>query len=228
LKQELLALFLTGRDAGALLPALRSRGILPPGRHGTELFATLMDEVRSFAAVVAAETGNLAPLPPCDLDLLLGDVRLSGRLDGIWPDKKIAWRCAKLKAKDQLRTWIEHLALTVCRPEGYPRDSLLVMTDGTAAFGPVEHADEILQTLLDLYWQGLSRPLRFFPESAMEYAKDLAWNLDRVKNRWDPYLGKGEKDDPYFRLCFGQEHPFTSEFEQIARTVMEPLVRHRN
>ena len=227
LKEELLELILAGRDTGPLLPALRSRGILPPGRHGAALFAGLVKEVRTFAAVVIAETGGAAPLTACDLDLRVGEFRLSGRLDGLWPERKIAWRCAKLKAKDQLRTWIEHLALTLCRPEGYPHDSLLVMKDHGAAFGPVEHADEILQTLLDFYWQGLTMPLRFFPESAMEYAHKLEWNLGRAMGKWDPYLGFGEKDDPSFRLCFGQETPFTPEFEQIARTLLEPLVSHR-
>jgi exodeoxyribonuclease V gamma subunit len=188
----------------------------------------LVDEVRSFAAVVTAETGDAAPLPSCDVELRVGEFRLSGRLDGIWPQRKIAWRCAKLKAKDQIRAWIEHLVLTACRPNGYPRDSLLVMNDGSITFGPVEHAVDFLRTLLDFYWQGLTMPLRFFPESALEYAKKTEWNLERAKSKWDPYIGNGEKDDPYFRLCFGQGSPFTAEFEQTARTLLEPLVRHRN
>ena len=226
-KEELLSLLLAGHDPGTLFPVVRSQGILPPGRHGEALWGELIKEIRSFAATITAETGDAHPLPPRDTDIRFGEFRLSGRLHGIWQEQKIAWRPAKLKAKDQLRTWIEHLTLNACASEGYPRDSLLVMRESAVAFGPVEGAGGMLGELLEIYWQGVTTPLRFFPESALAYADKLAWNLESARKKWEPYQGFGEKDDPYFRLCFGQDDPFTSEFEELAKRVMEPLVRHR-
>ncbi len=226
-KEEMLELLLQGEEPGKMLPLLRSRGVLPPGKHGEELCRKLVKEVRSFALLIAAETGDARQLPPRDLELRVGLFRITGRLQGIWPGQKIAWRCAKLKGKDQLRCWIEHLALSVSRPEGYPCDSLLMMQNGVASFGPVEDAEAILATLLELYWQGVSMPLRFLPESGLAYADKLAWNLAAAWKRWDPFQGHGEKDDSSFRLCFGGDDPFTPEFEEISRTILEPLVRYR-
>jgi exodeoxyribonuclease V gamma subunit len=226
-KEEMLKMILHGEEPGNMLPVLRSRGVLPPGRHGEELCRLLVNEVRTFADKIARETGDAQPLPPRDLDLRVGSFRLSGRIQGIWPEKKIAWRCAKLKAKDQLRSWIEHLALCMDQPSGDPCESLLMMQNGDAAFGPVEDADQILETLLELYWQGLTMPLRFLPESALAYADKFAWSLAAAQTKWDPFQGHGEKDDPSFRLCFGPEPPFTPEFEELSRIILEPLVRHR-
>ena len=227
-KTELLETLLRGGDPAALLTVVRARGILPPGRHGVELWDRLIEEVRFFAATVSGVTGGRPQLPPCDLELRVGEFRLYGRLDGIWRDRKISWRPAKLKAKDQLRVWIEHLALVAASQAGYPDESLLLMEDGAVSFVPVAEAEGILRALLDLYWQGLTLPLRLFPESALAYADGLGWKLESaVKAWWDPYRERGEQGDAHFGLCFGGEQPLNAEFEEIARAVMAPLVRHR-
>ena len=228
IREELLELLLRGDDPETLFRAVRSRGILPPGRHGRELWEGAVAGVSSFAERVGAAGGGVPELPPLDLELRIGAFRLTGRLRGLRPERKIAWRPARLKAKDLLRCWLEHLALLAGRRPGDPLESLLVMEDGTAAFGGVAGGEALLGELLDLYWRGLSEPLRFFPEAALAYAGGLAWDLAKArKGWWDPYRERGEKGDPSFRLCFGADDPFTAGFEELARAVMGPLVRNR-
>jgi exodeoxyribonuclease V gamma subunit len=102
------------------------------------------------------------------------------------------------------------------------------MTDASKTFTPVENAAEILQTILGLYKEGLAKPLRFFPASSMAYAHKQEWNLEKARTKWEGlYNFPGEGDDPYFRLCFGQVDPFNAEFERVARTLLEPLLRHQ-
>jgi len=228
MKQELLEIALSGGNPRNFLPIARARGILPPARHGQALFAETVDSVEAFAQVVRARTGDATPLPRLDFQLDLDRFRLSGRLDGIRPERMVRYRCAKLKAKDQLQVWLEHLTLNALQTGGYPCESVLIMTDGSRIFGPVADAASILKTLLDLYWQGLSMPLRFFPVSSMEYAHKLEWRLDRAIKAWEGGFGRnGEQDDPGFRLCFGTTYPFDDEFDRIARIVLEPLLRHQ-
>jgi exodeoxyribonuclease V gamma subunit len=227
LKQELLELFLQGGDMAGLLPVARSRGILPPARHGLLKFSAAADEVREFAAVVKGKCTG-APLAPLDFELDLEAFRLTGRLDHIWPDRMVRYRCAKLKAKDQIRAWIEHLVLNVMNREGYPRDTLLLMTGGSrTSFRPVEDARAILLKLMELYWEGLMKPLRFYPESSMEYGKKQEWKLERARKKWEAgFNTPGEGEDPYFRLCFGRVDPFTADFERVSRSFLEPLHQH--
>jgi len=228
LKQELLEIALQGGDPGNFLSVARARGILPPARHGQTLFAETVDDVEAFAKTVQAKIGDTAPLPRLDFQLDLDRFTLSGQLDRIWPERMVRYRCAKLKAKDQVQVWLEHLILNALHSEGYPCESVLLMTDGSRAFGPVDDAVAILKTLLDLYWQGLSMPLRFFPVSSMEYAHKLEWRLDRAIKAWEGGFGwNGEHDEPGFRLCFGTAPPFDDEFDRIARIVLEPLIRHQ-
>ncbi len=229
LKQQILETLRLGGDARELLPVARSRGILPPARHGEVVFENAVEEVKLFASKLRELTSGLPSLEPLDFDLSIGEFRLSGRLDGIWPDRKIRYRCAKLKARDQIRLWIEHVILNVCRPKGLPRESFLLMSDDTVTFTPVENAKEILETVLGHYWRGLVELLRFFPISSLEYARGMEWNLERARKNWEgePPWNPGEREDPYFRLCFGREDPLTRDFEQAAKNIAGPLIRHQ-
>ena len=228
LKQEILELCLNGGDVQGFLPVARCRGVLPPARHGEALFAAAAKEVSAFAGTLREKIGDSGPLAPVDIELELGVFRLTGRLDRIWPDRMIRYRCARIKAKDRIRSWIEHLLLNAARADGYPRETLLFMADGTKTFSPVDNAAGILQTILALYWEGLMKPLRFFPASAMAYAHKQEWVLERARNRWaGGYNFPGEWEDPYYRLCFGQIDPFNAEFERVARTLLEPLFQHQ-
>jgi len=141
----------------------------------------------------------------------------------------IRYRCAKLNAKDRIRAWIEHLVLNAVRQEGYPSETLLIMTNDTATYSRVENAAIVLKSLLDLYWQGLSLPLRFFPSSAMAYADKQKWDINKARAKWEDGYNDipGEGSDPYFRLCFGRTEPFTEDFEKTARAVLEPLMKHQ-
>jgi exodeoxyribonuclease V gamma subunit len=102
------------------------------------------------------------------------------------------------------------------------------MVGSERTFRPVEDSAGLLQAMLDLYWQGLTEPLRFFPAAAMGYAHNREWSLARARKAWDDgFTFKGEGDDPCYRLCFGQVDPFNDDFERIARSVMEPLLHHQ-
>ncbi len=228
LKQELLEIRLAGGDAGNLFSIARCRGILPPARHGEKLFVEAVGEVMDFADSVQESVAGQPMCAPLDADLQLGEYRLSGRLDRIWTGSMLRYRCSKMKAKDRMRTWLEHLVLSAAWREGYPRETRLLMTDTSVTYRPVENVGEILQTVLDLYWEGLSMPLRFFPASSFEYAKKMEWRVDRARSRWEEgYNAPGEGDDPYYRLCFGQADPFNVEFERVSRALLEPLLAHQ-
>jgi len=227
LKQELLEIILAGGEPRELLPVARCRGILPPARHGEAVFAAAVEEAAAFSAKIAGKIAGNPPLAPLDFSLVVGDCRLSGRLDRIWPGRMIRYRCARMKALDQVRSWIEHLVLNAIRREGYPRETELLMADGSRTYAGVEDPAGVLATLLDLYREGLTAPLRFFPASAMEYGRKQEWDLERARKKWaDGYAFAGEGDDPYFRLCFGGTDPFTADFERVAQALLAPLLRH--
>ena len=227
LNQELLEKCLRGDDCQDVFAVSRCRGLLPPARHGELVFADAVKQVNRLAAKIEVQTAGLQRLAPLVFAETIGQFHLSGKLDGIWTARKISCRCAKLKAKDELTAWIEHLVLNAFAPEGYPRESLLVMTDDVLGFGPVEQAADMLASILELYWQGLKMPLRFFPATSREYVR-CDGDLEKARNKWESGFFKGEQEEPHFQLCFGQEQdPLNAEFQQLAMELLGPMVRHR-
>jgi exodeoxyribonuclease V gamma subunit len=229
LRQELLEVLLKGDDPDDFLPVARGLGLLPPALHGELLFRREASEAEKFAKVVREIIPGVEPLPPLDFRLETGAFILSGRLEGIWPERMVRYRHAKMKGKDRIAAWIEHLALNAAVAEGYPNRTTLLMADESVEFRPVEDATSHLKVILDLFSEGVTMPLRFFPESAFAYAHKGEWRLDRAMNKWEKgFIGDGEGDNPYYRLCFGREDALNGEFERIARTLLEPMIRHQS
>ncbi len=96
--------------------------------------------------------------------------------------RHLRWRCANMKGKDRLTLWCEHLLLNTLRPAGYPRESLLICTDLTLTLPPLENAPELLADLVELYREGLCRPLHFFPQSSWLYLKE---GMAKAAERWN-------------------------------------------
>jgi exodeoxyribonuclease V gamma subunit len=103
-------------------------------------------------------------------------------------------------------------------------------------FSPVEDAEEILLGLLEDYWEGLVRPLHFFPRCSWEYAQMILKQvkpeedaLRKVHNTWTGSdYQPGECKDVYYQLCFANVDPLDSEFQQIATETLGPLLKSQN
>ncbi|MEI6206782.1 MAG: exodeoxyribonuclease V subunit gamma [Desulfuromonadales bacterium] len=218
IKKDILAYLLTGNDANELLPVLRARGILPPAGQGDAVFKKLSKVVTGFAEQVIRAIAGQPFLPPLDVDLTLGDFRIYGRIGTILPDQLLRYRSSKLSAKDQVKIWIEHLILNVTATEAYPKQSTLIMLDGTVALRPVADCRAELEVLLSRYWQGLMMPLHFFPRSSLAYARK--GNISAAEAVWNN-SNYPESDDPGYRLCFGNDSPLDGAFEEISSAVFK-------
>ncbi|MDD2338677.1 MAG: exodeoxyribonuclease V subunit gamma, partial [Geobacteraceae bacterium] len=222
-RREMLEQVLVGRETGQLLALTRAKGVLPPARQGELLFRELEAQVTEFAAGIRSLTGDLPGLSPLELDVRVGDFRVSGKLSGIWPGLLLRSRCAKRSGRDQMRLWIEHLLLNEIKREGYPVVSVLATTDGSLHLLPVKESGACLRLLLDFYWSGLRQPLKFFPRSSFAYSKK--WDMGSARNAWcGDHFSEG--DDPYYQLCFGASNPLDEEFERVTRAILDPLLQH--
>lgn len=227
LKQELLDRSLRGLDVPGYLGVARSRGEIPPARHGEIVFDKASREVQKLAQKILNWQGGRDAFAPLEVELKTGNWTVTGRLDGIWSDGMLRHRPAKVKAKDRLHAWIEHLVLSVAGRQDTPRQTLLLMQDAALVYSAVENAEIYLQALLGLYEQGLTQPLVFFPETSLEYARTK--NVGKARQVWagNSFKGiPGEGDDPSIRLCFGQTEPFSEEFTRTAGVVYDALLCH--
>lgn len=232
LEQEMVADFLDTGDLSGHRAVATSRGILPPGSPGLAIYDQLAAPATEFATQVAAVAPG-PPLPPLAIQLEWEGVRLVGTIERIWPTGLVHYRYAKMKAKDRLRMWIEYLCLNCAAPDSYPHGGFLLASDATLTSVPVTDSKSLLQQLLAIYHRGISSPLHFFPETSLEYAKKntdpkkAAKALSDAAKKWhgsDDF--QGEKNNPWYRRCFGDIDPLDEEFTQLSLAVYEPLLAH--
>ena len=224
IRREMLELLLDGKDLEECRDLVKARGILPPARQGEMLFDGLAAEVSGLAGRIRELTGGHPPLASLQVDLEIDGFRISGRISGVWPDRLIRYRCGKCSGRDRLRLWIEHLILSACAPEGRSGESILVTLDAEPRFEPVADAVPILRTLLGYYWQGLTRPLKFFPRTSFAFANKR--DLNNARTVWSGERFP-ENIDPYYALCFAETDPLDGEFQELAIAILEPMLAHQ-
>lgn len=233
LEQEIVATFLKGEDPEGLFAVARARGALPPGAYGRTLFDRLRAPAEEFAQKLT-RLCQMDPLPPLDLELRLTEGTVVGRIGALRCDRLIHYRYTKLKAKDLLRIWVEHLALNCAGEAGYPEESIFVASDATITLPRLEKSCEILERLVALYQKGMAFPIRFFPETSLEFAKKSLdpkkahKALSDARGKWygsDHFPGEGSDD--HIKGVFGDEEPLDEEFASMALEIWGPLLSHQ-
>jgi len=235
LKQELVAGALENYEATA--EQFAARGLLPMGEPGMAHFNTVSRAAGAFSKRLEPELSGGAPGEPLEVDLQIGVFSLTGRVEPIHGERVVHFRCARLKAKDRLRAWINHLARCAAEPEA-AREMVLVGEDEGVKFLPVKNARELLGGLLENYWRGLLEPLPFFPEISFAYAYAVVNPSSRAKlspvqkarSAWEGRDSKNNESNQYAYedFCFKERDPIGEEFERLAMEIFEPMLRNGN
>jgi len=242
LEQSLVKQELEGKDPYDFLPLARAVGQLPHGTVGECLFEDMISGSVRFAEKISSYLEGPQSVP-LDADMCLSGFRLTGRIDSIYPERLIKYRYTRIKPKDRLNIWFQHLFLNRLATDHNPRMSLLAGLSPKGKdpqwvayeFLPVENSQEILENLLEKYWEGLLIPLHFFPRSSWEYAQRVVEKgtpledaLESARSTWvgNDYA-PGECEDAYYQLCFANTDPLDSEFQDIAEEVFGPLLEHQ-
>ena len=243
LNKKLLEKKLEGENLKGFFPTVHASGQLPHGTLGECIFEELSQGVESFV-----EKSKLyiqeKTLEPLEVDLNISGFRLTGQINPIYPERLVQYRYARVKARDRLKVWIHHLALNSLMADTYPRTSMLAGLEPDKRreavwtaweYSPVENSKDILESLLNEYWAGLMKPLHFFLETSWTYAHMLLEKnksgedaLNSARRIWEKTdYNRGECEDPYYQLCFGNTDPFDSEFQRIAEQVFRPFLEHQ-
>jgi exodeoxyribonuclease V gamma subunit len=235
IRQDLVNMGLKGASLKDALQLMKASGRLPLGEAGAAHFRGLQADVQAFLEQLRPRFGE-GYIDPFSVDRTLGEFRLVGEVKRLTAKGSLHFRCASVKPKDLLRFWVQHLVLNAAFPGGPFSSAVLVGSDKVFEAPPLGQAPEFLAGLLALYWNGLSRPLKFFPQTAWAYA-DAVLKQEAGRSRQEPlevarvkWEGSsftnvpGECEDPYLDLCFRNTDPLNEEFQQTARAVFGPLL----
>lgn len=237
---QLLNTLIEERDPAQLFTRVRASGGLPYGPFGEIYWQKQLEEMTELADTVRSERQEYGSV---ELDLSVGDIKLTGWLHQVQDNGLLRWRPAALLARDGLLLWIEHLAYCAAGGKG---DSRMYGRGATAwrfAAMPADRAMQHLQDLINGYLEGMSEPLILLNKSGWAWLsqcfdKDTGTvshdeeKLEKARNKllqaWQGDIRvPGEGADPYIQRVFRQLD--TQKLQIIIREAerfLLPLARH--
>ncbi|MEW6514569.1 MAG: exodeoxyribonuclease V subunit gamma [Pseudomonadota bacterium] len=222
LREAQFAGLVAGHPVDEVTALLHARGWLPQGVAGDLAARAAHDEALPLwqSAQAWLDAGRQ---PDCAVEFAAHGIRLSGRLDGLTDRGLWRVRHGKLRAKDRLRLWLDHLLLNVAAPAGVPLHSSLIARDAFMQLVPEPRAREVLAGLLALYRDGLLQALPIYPETAWAWLEQKNWRREWEGDAFN--YKPGERDDAYVRLALRDrpEDPLGAEFQQLAEHIFGPL-----
>jgi exodeoxyribonuclease V gamma subunit len=248
LGSRLVELEIAGVPEDRAFALVRAAGLLPHGVAGRVAFAELRPDVRKIAAATLALRRG-GRLEPRSFEICCGERCLTGKLGELWSSAQLVHTYGRATAQRVLTLWIRHLALCASDP-GAPRSSVMIsrgadgkkVTRHTLAPLEPEQSRAELARLLELFFVGHTVPLRFFPQSALEYAsklRELSGEPEAaaraLRSARQVFEGRGrlraELADPAVERLFRDVDPFASDggrrgpsFEQLATAVFGPCL----
>jgi exodeoxyribonuclease V gamma subunit len=210
--------------------ALHADGRLPHGTMGEVEFRDLWAEVDRFARRFETLRPAASPLA-IDARWDIAGFSLAARITGLSDNGCLRYRFGKLRAKDYLELWLQHLAFCQAAPGKSECNSVLICTDRILRLNSTADNQVVFEELLGIYRQGLERPLCFFPKTSLEYARTFRTTsskgraLGSARSIWDGNESHaGEGAAPYYRRCFETMEPLGAEFQELSRRVFDPLL----
>ena len=232
--QRMLKARLSKKDLSRLYPLFRASGMLPHGNVGVVDYERRRSAIETFSE--SLHTLMQASEPSfLDVDIHLGGCHIFGRIGEFFPSGLAHYRYARVRAKDHLRLWLHHLIGNLHMSGDNTLTSYLCGRDEQWIYPPVEDAQENLEQIIMLYLRGLQSPIPLFPDTSLEYARILAERngseevaLRAARKLWEgsPYR-RGESEDQYFKVCFGDTNPLDETFTEVSQYIFSPLLACR-
>ena len=234
LRCDLLELYRQDHSPTQAQALLRGAGRLPHGQVGENVFEREWQSVEVFANRLQRFLPKRF-LEPIDTEHSLADWQLYGRLQQLTEEGFFGYRFGKINPSDYLQLWLQHLLLNITAPTNVKPVSHWLGIDQEVILQPLTppQAQEYITILLNLYWQGLTQPLAFFPKSAFAYQEALRNKKSRTppeikaQQAWQGSdLFPGEAHDAYYQLAFRGREPLDETFIALSKIILNPLYEH--
>ncbi len=220
-----------------LFKLAEASGILPHGTVGEYEYEKAFKIVSDFSDSLEKHLKDKEP-QTLQVEINLGDFILKSSVNDLFENQLVKYRCAKIKPKDMLSLWIEHLAFGAASDTA-KENSILAGLDQKRKFEAweyfqIDNSKAVLESLLSLYYKGLTKPLSFFPSASFTYAEKIINGKDEItalQAAKTELLGteyiSGDLNDPYLNLCFKNRDSLDKEFMETAITVYGPIIENR-
>lgn len=228
IREQLFTRQQAGQTPADILPIVQAQGLLPHGQLGEVSFTRETGKVKPLFDAwkrMACQDGW-----PVEVNLKIGGFELTGRLDQVTQKGLMVFHVNPFSARHYLELWIHHLMINEIKPPGVSLETTWLGLGGGFKLMPVANPAQTLEALLNIYWQGLRWPLKFFPRTSLAFI-DGADNNDPFQKAEQIWKGSekswGDVMDPYNQLVFRGTSPLDKEFAELAEGILKPILAHR-
>jgi exodeoxyribonuclease V gamma subunit len=229
LQQRILAERLRGEGCETDVSRLRAEGVLPHGVPGELALAGIASEIDAFLPLIRRAMAGYEMVRK-DVTVTVDAFTITGAVDCLGRGGFLSFRYADLKPGDLMRAWVSVLLLKAVSPNAQV-SGMHIHKAGQAHISSEEEPFAVLKGLMDVYWQGMCRPLHFFPKSSYAYAEHMKKTgneqraMQEAGKAWSGgWKGNGESEDAAMQICFAGTNPLDDEFRELAMTVYGPLL----
>ncbi len=227
LTRDIMTRLLANKDQGFLYDKYLNSATLP-----REPFASLVfDRANQEAAELLKELDGFLnnPVQPEIINLEIAGITLNGELSSLYGTGRFYFRPAKLKSKDILSLWVQHLVLLLCRPAGVPPVSRHRASDRLICFQEVDKPATELEKLIDLFRRGLAEPLHFYPQTSLAFAEAKPeLRLSKAEKTWYSRYYRGEEEEPGYKLAMEGVDPLDDQFAELAQKIFTPILNNQH
>src|SRR5262249_17594444 len=227
LGKRLLEPALAGASEEALLALARAGNEFPAGPLGDSVLVAEVRMLWQFALGVREDrAAPLAHEGALSFEIDGEDWRLEGALEDRHAAGLLRHNYDDVRASDYLAGWVYHLFLCATSVSGCT--TRWHSRNGVYSLKPCADARERLAELIELYREGLQRPLHFFPRASWAFVKGEG-NLGNARSAWYSYHNPpiGECLYPPYRLALrGVQDPLNERFQSLANKILVPLLGH--
>jgi len=222
-----------GRGHKSHFELVKAEGTLPHSTPGVLVYDSSFIQVKNFYEkfkyLLTDNSGKV------DISLGINGFNLTGSADNIYGGRVIFFRYASAKGMDILTAWITHLAL--CASGTFPEDTVLISKNGIQDWSAVAESEKILSGLLDIYEEGMMKPLPLFPKSTLKFAETFYDGkkgepgeraLKAAAGAFSSTYFSGDSDDPYIQKFFTDFYSCSGEFNKLALKVYSPVFENMN
>lgn len=232
-----------GEDLARLDRRMLRSGKLPPQAIGKSSYEAIRFRTERLLHTAAGHGGDCTE---ATLEVTCAGKRISARLSGVCregPNGLLVCCVGGLKAAHSISYWIRHLLLQLSVPLAERRPSCMIGMENDKIrcmhLKPLgEEAEEILESLIHFYLDGLRFPLPFFPETSLAFAealqngKGLQTAMAKAYGVWEGTdYSPGEGQQEAVRLVYRDRSPLDRSaaihacFQKIASDIWQPFFR---
>ena len=221
-----------GSESESAEAILRGSGRLPQRALGRVVHERAWEEMEDLRSMLARYRGAL-DAPPRAIDIEVARFQVEGEVEQAGPEGMLWWRIGRLRARDRIAIRLSQLALASAGHE--PASAIVVTLDGgtwrTTKLAAPEGAEAQLFRWLEAWERGQGELLPFFPETSSAYAEVIARRgegaageaHEKAENAWfGSSFHRGEVQEPYLALVYGDESPITEAFRELATGLLVP------